>query len=93
MTSEGWIITVLVGFLGLSGGIAFAHFVIVRKLNDISITVATQGRDIKSAYVRIENCERDHRETLHVITNVVDQNKNIITQNNLLIQKITVEPS
>jgi len=85
MTTEGWIITALVGFLGLTGGIALANFWILRKLNEVSVTVATQGRDIKSAYVRIETCEREHAETLHAITQ-------IINQNNLLIQKITVEP-
>lgn len=86
MTSEGWIITVLVGFLGLAGGMALANLWILRKLNEVSIVVATQGRDIKSAYVRVENCEREHRETLRAITKIIDQNT-------LLIHKITVEPS
>jgi len=93
MTPEGWIITVLVGLLGFAGGVGFAQLTIVRRLNEIAVSVMQAMESGKSAHHRldevkqeVDEVKKDQRQMLAMMTKLVDQA-------NLLIQKILMEKS
>ena len=77
------IITVLVGLLGLSGGIGIAHFGIMKKLNETIVDVAKNGQQIKTLFTSQAGTVTTSNETIALV-------REIVSQNNLLIQKITI---
>ncbi len=78
------IINVLIGLLGLSCGIGVAHFAILRKLNATIVEVVKNGEQIKTLFASQDYTKAEHTETIGLV-------REIVSQNNLLIQKIIVQ--
>ena len=84
------LITSLIGLLCFAAGVGTAQFTLVRRLNKTNIQLARESERIKSLFNnqdamwdKTETCLKLHVETLQHV-------RDVIAQNNILIQKVIV---
>lgn len=78
------IINVLLAIIGFLVGVGTSHIFILRKVNSHDVTLEQHTTRLRAVERSAETAHSHHDRTLELLTNVVNQN-------NLLIQKITVE--
>jgi hypothetical protein len=86
-----WLIRFLFGIIGLLGGVGIMHFWILRRVNKNTVDIAMQGRDLKTAFSGLEQHDKRLETALILHRTTLDSINTLISQNNLLIQKIIAE--
>lgn len=81
---EGVVINILLAVIGFLMGVGTAHIFILKKVNGHDVIIGQHETRISNGERVAGIAHEDHQATLRLLTKMADQN-------NLLIQKITVE--
>lgn len=81
METYQWVITILVGLLGLASGVGLSHLTILKKVNMVLVSQGRTDEKIISLFRNQEDLKADnlqclklHRETLNTISLLIQQN-------------------